>query len=93
MAINTPMQGSAADLIKIAMLEIDKFLNNTNECAMLLQIHDELIFEVKKEKTKEYAKKIINIMENATNDVKLKVPIKVDAEVGNNWGETKLIEI
>lgn len=90
-AINTPMQGSAADLIKLAMLDVAKLIKGDKDCKMLLQIHDELIFEVQKDKVKEYAKKLGDTMEKATRDIEFKVPIVVDAEVGDNWGELKEI--
>lgn len=88
-AINTPMQGSAADLIKLAMIQVSQLLKNDQNCIMLLQIHDELIFEVKEDKVNEYAEKLSSIMEKATGNIKLKVPILVDQEVGDNWGELK----
>ncbi|MCK4540523.1 DNA polymerase I [Candidatus Parcubacteria bacterium] len=87
MAVNTPIQGTAADIIKIVMIEImDKICNNSVK--MLMQVHDELIFEVKDDKTREAAKKIKKIMEGV---VKLDVPIIVDVKVGDNWGEMEAI--
>jgi DNA polymerase I len=80
-AFNTPIQGLQADIIKLAMLEIDKKLVS-DDCRMLLQIHDELVFEIKKGKEKELVKKIKEIMEGA---YKLKVPIIAEAKVGQNW--------
>lgn len=91
-AINTPMQGSAADLIKMAMIEVAKTLKDDENCKMLLQIHDELIFEVREEKVKEYAKKLSVIMEKSTGNITFKVPIIVDAEVGDSWGELESIK-
>jgi DNA polymerase-1 len=79
-AVNTIFQGSAADIIKKAMLEIK---NNFPKSKMLLQIHDELIFEIESEdEAKEYQK----IMQNV---VKLKVPLKVGISFGKRWGELK----
>ncbi|MCX6795214.1 MAG: DNA polymerase I [Candidatus Falkowbacteria bacterium] len=87
MAINTPIQGAAADLIKIAMINIDKGLEGKeSEIKMLLQVHDELIFEVDEKKVNDYAKMIKNIMENAHH---FSVPIVVEASSGDNWNELK----
>jgi len=84
-AINTPVQGSAADLIKIAMIEIhNAFKKEKLKSQMILQVHDELVFEVvPKEKDKVYDI-IKSKMENAT---KLKVPLVVDINFGKNWAE------
>jgi DNA polymerase-1 len=79
MAINLPIQGTTADLIKIAMIAIDPSFK------LLLQVHDELLFEVPENKIKEVAEDIKEIMENPP--IKLKVPIKVNMLVGDNWGE------
>jgi len=84
-AVNTIFQGSAADLIKMAMNKIMSTIVNDNE-KLLLQIHDELIFEVEQENAKQFAKKAQDIMENI---YKLKVPLKVSVEIGQNWGELK----
>ena len=87
MAINTPLQGTAADIIKVAMIRIQELINKkyqVNEIKMLLQVHDELIFEVKENLVKITADEIKKIMENV---MKLKVPLGVDASVGDNWGE------
>lgn len=87
MAINTPLQGSAADMIKAAMIEIQELIDgHEDEIRMLLQIHDELIFEIKKDKIESYAPKIKKIMSGV---IKLKVPVEVDQSVGHNWGELK----
>ncbi|MFA7087855.1 MAG: DNA polymerase I [Patescibacteria group bacterium] len=87
MAINTPIQGTAADLIKMAMIKIsEKIKNQENEIRLLLQVHDELIFEIKEDKIKNYAPLIKEIMENI---LKLRVPILVDENIGDNWGELK----
>ncbi len=84
-SINTPVQGSAADLIKIAMIEVAKYIENT-DTKMIMQIHDELVFEIKEEVLESEIAKISKIMENAT---KLAVPLKVDYGVGDNWLEAK----
>ncbi|MFP5518707.1 MAG: DNA polymerase I [Bdellovibrionia bacterium] len=79
-AINAPIQGTASDLVKLAMIELDQKI----EIPMLLQVHDELIFEGQESKLHDEAKKIISIMENVT---KLKVPLKVNYAIGLNWDE------
>ncbi len=87
MAINTPLQGTAADLIKMAMIQVADLIKGHEESIrMLLQVHDELIFEVKKDKLDYYAPKIKAIMEGV---LKLRVPIIVDESIGKNWGELK----
>jgi DNA polymerase-1 len=87
MAINTPLQGTAADLIKVAMINIDKEIKgHEGEIKMLLQIHDELIFEIKKDKTDKWLPELKKIMEGG---LKLKVPIIVDTDISDNWGEIK----
>lgn len=82
-AVNTVFQGSAADLIKLAMNKIYKLYKNNENCKMLLQIHDELLFEVKKSHIEEVSKEIINIMENIYI---LNVPLKAKISIGKNWG-------
>ena len=82
-AINTPIQGSAADIINLAMINIDRELQNS-ECKMILQVHDELIFEVKEKAVQDYKNKIKKEMESA---YKLIVPIKVDIGEGYDWAE------
>ena len=84
-AVNTLFQGSAADLIKMAMNKISSNIVS-DEAKLLLQIHDELIFEVKEESAQIFSKKAQEIMENI---YKLKVPLKVSVEIGKNWGELK----
>ena len=85
MAVNTPIQGSAADLIKVAMVRLHaKLKARKMETAMLLQVHDELVFEAPKGEVDEARKIIIDEMENA---MKLKVPLKVDVGVGKSWLE------
>ena len=82
-AINTPHQGSAADLIKVVMIEIAKILKR-KKSKMILQVHDELVFEVHKSELEEIKEMVRDKMENT---VKLKVPIKVDIKIGKNWLE------
>ncbi|RKY67035.1 MAG: DNA polymerase I [Candidatus Latescibacterota bacterium] len=84
-AVNTPIQGTAADLIKIAMINIHRRLNQAGmQTKMILQVHDELAFEVPKKELHEARELIAQEMEQA---LKLSVPIKVDIGVGNNWLE------
>jgi DNA polymerase-1 len=85
MAINTTIQGSAADLIKVAMINIQNRLEQEKlQTRMILQVHDELVFEVKAPEL-EKVKKLVKLeMENA---IKLEVPLKVDLGAGKNWLE------
>lgn len=84
-AANTPIQGSSADIIKVAMIKIQEILSHY-QANLLLQVHDELIFEIPPEELDELQKKIKQTMENA---VMLTVPLVVDIHLGNNWMETK----
>lgn len=85
-AMNTPIQGSAADIIKIAMVRVYEELNKRNlKSKLILQVHDELIIETHKDEEEEVKKIMINIMENA---VDLDIPITVDLKTGENWYET-----
>ena len=91
MAINMPIQGTAADLIKLSMINIHDLIHAEkaeNNVRLLLQVHDELLFEVKDKLVKEWSEKIKNIMENIH---KLDVPLTVDAKVGQNWAEMSAI--
>ena len=91
MAVNAPLQGTAADMIKIAMIKIQNLLDEkyqNSEIKMIIQVHDELIFEIKKDLDFSVIKTLKNIMENV---IKLKVPIIVDAKIGNNWSEMEKI--
>jgi len=82
-AINAPMQGSAADIIKIAMIEVQKWLDEEKpDCFMVMQVHDELVFEVAEDKLDEYSAKINELMAKA---VEISVPLVVDVGVGDNW--------
>ena len=83
-AVNMPIQGCCADIIKMAMVKLFEEKITNKDCKLVLQIHDELLFEIKNEKIKEKAQKIKEIMENI---VKLDVPLKIDLRVGSNWGE------
>lgn len=84
-AINTPIQGSAADLIKVVMIDIEKELKK-RKSKMILQVHDELVFEAHKDELDEVREMVRDKMENT---VDLEVPIKVDINVGENWLEAK----
>ena len=88
-AINAPIQGGAADLIKLAMPKIYEFLINEKLMSkMLIQVHDELIFEVPQNEINIMKENIPIIMTNSHNNfLDLKVPIKVDLGLGINWDE------
>ncbi|WP_026893775.1 DNA polymerase I [Clostridiisalibacter paucivorans] len=87
MAMNTPIQGSAADIIKIAMVNVYKQLKCKNmKSKLILQVHDELIIEASKGEVEEVKNLLKNLMENA---VELEVPLKVDMKTGDSWYETK----
>lgn len=89
MAVNMPIQGTAADLMKIAMIAVYQELKRKSpKTKMLLQVHDELVFEVPKDEIDKVAKIIDNKMEKIHQ---LCVPIKVDTEVGNNWDQMEKI--
>ena len=84
-AINAPLQGSAADIIKKAMIDVDEWIGEDNpNIKMIMQVHDELIFEVKKDFAEEALNQVISLMERA---VKLNIPLIVDANQGANWNE------
>jgi len=85
-AINTPIQGSAADLIKKAMIDMQNFIDSEKDCPayMLLQVHDELVFEVENNYISEFTKHVEKIMANA---MPLKVPVVVESGHGANWLE------
>lgn len=85
-SVNTVFQGSASDLIKLAMNKIDTKYKNSDEVRMLLQIHDELIFEVKEDMVESITEKLVYIMENI---FKLEVPLKVGVSVGDSWAQLK----
>lgn len=87
MALNTPVQGSSADILKKAMIDIYNEFNRLNlKSKMILQVHDELIFNVKNDELGKVKEIVINFMENA---YKLNVPLEVDVEIGKNWYDAK----
>ncbi|WAJ70313.1 DNA polymerase I [Catenovulum adriaticum] len=85
-AINAPMQGTAADIIKYAMIQVDQWITeqNNQDVIMVMQVHDELVFEIKASAVESAQAKIQQIMQDAA---KLKVPLLVEAGVGENWDE------
>lgn len=83
-AINAPMQGTAADIIKVAMIGIDQAVRNCDDIAMIMQVHDELVFEVKADRVEHYTQLIKAEMEKA---IALKVPLIAEVGVGSNWDE------
>jgi DNA polymerase-1 len=84
-AINAPMQGTAADIIKLAMIEVSKWLNGEGvDAVLVMQVHDELVLEVESSIVSSVAEKVIQIMESIGT---LSVPLVVDVGIGENWEE------
>ncbi|MDN7135677.1 DNA polymerase I [Pseudidiomarina terrestris] len=86
-AINAPMQGTAADIIKYAMIKVADYMQrevSDKQAWMIMQVHDELVFEVHQDHIEQLQKELVNIMEDA---VKLDVPLIAEAGVGDNWDE------
>ena len=84
-AINAPVQGSAADIIKIAMIQIDQWLsNNKSDVKMIMQVHDELVFEIPEKNATADVENIIKIMKNC---VSLNLPLEVNYGIDKNWGD------
>ena len=84
-AINAPMQGTAADIIKLAMISVDDWLQNSDlRSVMIMQVHDELVLEVPEDELQVVSEGLMQRMESAAT---LKVPLLVDVGVGNNWDE------
>ncbi len=90
MAINMPAQGTAADIMKMAMIVVNEEImkSKNHEIKMLLQVHDELVFEVDKDKAEKWAKRIREIMEDV---VSFETPLVVDVDLGKSWGTMKRI--
>ena len=87
MAVNMPIQGSSADIIKIAMIKIDHEIRSLNLLSkMIIQVHDELIFEVPKNELNDLQEILTKIMPNSLN---LKVPLTIDINIAKSWGELK----
>jgi DNA polymerase-1 len=87
MAINMPIQGTAADVVKIAMINVQREMDKRGlKSKMILQVHDELLFEVPPEELEEMKGLILEKMPEA---MELIVPLKVDIKTGRNWGEMK----
>ena len=85
MAINMPVQGTSADIIKVAMINLDREMTQRQlKSKMLLQVHDELIFEVPDDEVEEMCQLVPHVMSTA---LELSVPLKVDIKTGNNWGQ------
>ena len=89
-AINAPIQGSAAEIMRLAMIRLDKKLsdNKFKKTKMLLQIHDELIFETHKDEAKRVSKTIIEEMSSVakSDQHSFSIPLTVDLDMGENWG-------
>jgi DNA polymerase-1 len=85
-AINAPMQGTAADIIKKAMLAVDDWLmtENDDRIKMTMQVHDELIFEIHQDIVEATTEKLVTLMNNA---VSLSVPLIAESGIGDNWDE------
>ena len=85
-AINAPMQGTAADIIKLAMLKVDEWIQKeaSDDVFMMMQVHDELVFEIRESVVDEMKHNIVSLMEQAAT---LSVPLQVEAGVGENWDE------
>ena len=84
-AINAPMQGTAADIIKLAMLAVEQWLNSSHvDARMIMQVHDELVFEVAEDQVEHVKAKVIELMAGAES---LSVPLVVEADVGLNWDQ------
>lgn len=83
-AINAPMQGTAADIIKVAMISLDNAIRDCDDIKMIMQVHDELVFEVKADRVEHYTALIKAEMEKA---IEMRVPLVAEVGVGSNWDE------
>jgi DNA polymerase-1 len=83
-AINAPMQGTAADLIKLAMIQVQQWIDDNSDLKgqVIMQVHDELVFEVPDNEVEKFTKKIPQIMQNVA---KLDIPLIVEINAGENW--------
>jgi DNA polymerase-1 len=84
MAVNHPIQGTEADMIKMAMIEVFKKIQSFKNSNLILQVHDELVLEVPEADAEKISKILKDTMENV---VKLRVPVNVEVHTGKNWGE------
>jgi DNA polymerase-1 len=85
MAINMPVQGTSADIIKVAMIQLQQEMDKERlEAKMILQVHDELLFELPQTEIEKLKELVLQIMPNA---IKLSVPVKVDIKTGKSWGD------
>jgi DNA polymerase-1 len=91
-AVNMPIQGTAADIMKLAMIEVHRYLKQTcgSGCTLLLQVHDELLFEVEEPMIPHITPEIVRLMSSA---YPLDVPLKVDAKAGANWAEMETVKV
>jgi DNA polymerase-1 len=90
MAINAPLQGTAADVIKIAMIKVDEYIRKNgleNKVFLLLQVHDELVFEIADSEIKKVAPELKRVIERVLEKEEKAVPIETSGEIGENWGE------
>jgi len=87
-AINMPIQGTAADIMKLAMIRVYRHVADRKDCSLLLQVHDELLFEVREEEIEACVAEIVPLMQEA---YPLKVPLKVDAKVGTDWANMESV--
>ncbi len=85
MAINHPIQGTASDIVKMAMIRVQRLIEEHGlRVLMVLQVHDELVFEIRPDELDGFASELCTIMEGAMT---LSVPLKVDLKIGDNWEE------
>jgi DNA polymerase-1 len=97
MAINAPIQGTQADIIKLAMVRVDRMLRETKQhedAHLILQVHDELVYEVRDTKVEELAPRIKELMEGVLSTEETnEVPIIAEGKRGKNWGEMSPLDI
>ncbi|MCA9363331.1 hypothetical protein KC851_03345 [Candidatus Kaiserbacteria bacterium] len=97
MAINAPIQGSQSDVIRTAMVRIHKYINElklNEDVRLLLQVHDELIFEIKENKISAVVPTLLNLMTSVLSEAETKgVPILADVKIGSNWEDLKSVEL
>ncbi len=95
MAINAPIQGTSADIIKIAMVRIHEYIEKaglSKEVFLLLQVHDELVFEIREDAIKKVTPELERIMQEVLGPKEMKgIPLVVNGEIGDNWGQTEAI--